>query len=124
MGAPLSGMTVKLRLACWAQTCAARRIWFSQVVVDHLALKVANRLLLTPPRLVPSGTKLMVTSWGFGQAFPEVVYGTTRDSRDSTDKRAFSCVGEALRWVRAERTAGCMGLPEGWIFRVQQAHGW
>src|SRR5260370_7181154 len=67
---PLSLTTSKLMLACWAQVWAAVRIAFSQVAVDHLLLKVANRLLVTPPavRTVPSGTKLMVMSSGCVQA--------------------------------------------------------
>src|SRR5262249_14988049 len=58
-----------------------------------LALKVAKRLLETPPRFVPSGTKLIVTSWGCGQALLEIAYGTTRDSSASSLKRAFGKVG-------------------------------
>ena len=55
---------------CWA----AFRIRFSHVAAEpNLALKVANRLLACPSRFVPSGTKLMVISWGLGQALPLVV---------------------------------------------------
>jgi hypothetical protein len=38
------------------------------VLWDHRALKVEIRLLVTPPRLVPSGTMLMVISSGWTQA--------------------------------------------------------
>src|SRR5262245_34681734 len=38
--------------------------------------------------MVPSGTKLMVMSSGCGQTLPETEYGTTRDSRTSTKRRA------------------------------------
>jgi hypothetical protein len=43
---PSSGTTAKLTFVCWAQTCAALRIWFCQTEGEpNLALKVANRLL-------------------------------------------------------------------------------
>src|SRR5215471_20898172 len=95
---PLSLTTEKLRLVCCAQTCAARRIWFCQTLVAHFALNVANRLLVTPPRFVPSGTKLMVTRCGFGQALPETAYSARRDSSCSTQRR--------VRWVCEERDFG------------------
>ena len=54
-----------------------------------LLLNVENRLLLTPPpRLVPSGMKLMVMIWGLGQRPPVAVYRTTRDSNISSTGRA------------------------------------
>src|SRR5579871_1139723 len=57
-------------LACCAQVWAAVKIAFSHLDVVHLLLKVLNRLLLVPPEFmtVPSGTKLMVTTCGCGQA--------------------------------------------------------
>jgi hypothetical protein len=68
----LSATTAKLRLACWAQTWAALRTTFCQVAAEpKRALKAAWRLLALPPRLVPSGMKLMVTSCAAGQALPD-----------------------------------------------------
>ena len=58
---------------CWAQVWAAWRMTFCQFPARlDLLLKVENRLLETPPpRFVPSGMKLIVMSWGFGQMLPE-----------------------------------------------------
>src|SRR5262245_19433835 len=81
---PLSVTTVKLMLAYWAQVWAALTIAFCQVAAEpNLALNLANRLLVTVPPVpyditVPSGTKLRVIISGWGQAAPDVVYGTRR----------------------------------------------
>src|SRR4051794_19480022 len=44
--------------------------------------------------MVPSGTKLMVTISGCGQALPDNAYGTIRDSSDSNSRRARRGVDE------------------------------
>src|SRR5262249_39397842 len=63
----------------------------------NLALNDDNRLLLTPPpRSVPSGMKLIVTSCADGHRLPEVVCGTTRVSRPSRRGRNRSARGFAL----------------------------
>ena len=68
----MSGTTAKLMLVCCAQTWAALRMTFCQAAAEpNLALKVAIRLLAWPPMLVPSGMKLMVTSWAEGQTLPD-----------------------------------------------------
>src|SRR5262249_19921409 len=98
---------VKFRFDCCAHTCAARRICACQTDVDHLALKVAKRLLETPPKLVPSGSKLIVTRLGCGQALPLVAYSTTRASNDSTanealetdERRCFVVVNSWSMWL-------------------------
>jgi hypothetical protein len=61
-------------LVYWAQLWAALRIGVCHAEADpNLPLKMLKRLLVTPPRFVPSGTKLMVINWGFGHRLPEVV---------------------------------------------------
>ncbi len=58
-------------LLCCAHIWAALRIWFCHWPFSlGLLLKVEKRLLVGPPRLVPSGMKLMVMAVGFIQALP------------------------------------------------------
>src|SRR6516165_1306577 len=81
-------MTAKLMLVFCAHCWAAFKIWFCHVAADpNLALKVANKLLVFPFTLVPSGKKLSVISCGAGQALPLTEYGITRASRASTARR-------------------------------------
>src|SRR5690349_14077491 len=87
-GAPSSGTTTRLMLVLWAQTWAARRISPCQRPLSAgLLLKAEERLLAAPPRLVPSGMKLMVIVAGFSQALPVAEYSTRRDSSDSSTGR-------------------------------------
>ncbi|MEJ7638479.1 MAG: hypothetical protein WKF75_11025 [Singulisphaera sp.] len=56
-------------LVATAQLWAALRISFCHLLRRAgLASKLAVRSLATPPRLVPSGMKLIVTTSGLGQA--------------------------------------------------------
>src|SRR5262249_25157787 len=68
---PLSEIIWKLRLVCWAPTWAALVIWLVQLAWDPRAVDAENGLLVAPPRLVPSGTRLIVTSSGWTHELPE-----------------------------------------------------
>ena len=63
-------------LVCAAHVCAALRMIVCQVLPGWfsagLLLNTAFRLLVGPPRLVPSGMMLIVISPGFGQRLPVV----------------------------------------------------
>src|SRR5581483_51557 len=101
LAAPLSLTTAKLMLACCAHTCAALSTWLFQLAAPDwlrygLALKEALRLLVAvPPRLVPSGMKLIVMRLACGQALPVTEYKTVRSSSRSTAGRVSRLRGRA-----------------------------
>src|SRR6476659_515120 len=76
-------------VAC-AQAWAALRTWVCHCPASlGFLLNVANRLLATPPRSVPSGMKLSVMTEGLGQALPLADDRARRGSRGSRRTWAF-----------------------------------
>ena len=78
LASPSSAITEKLMLVCCAHCWAAFTMMFSHwlvVMTPGMVMKLPSRLLVMLPPLpiattVPSGMKLRLISWGFGQALP------------------------------------------------------